>query len=202
MLNPDFEAKDNYNKAAHDVAYLKRLDEYALNRVLEYAGTTVTSERVRLAVFLMDSLPDREYPEQYPNGSEVEYWLSKDRVYLQCQEVIKAIKIIKNPVAVASETQETSLIKAKTKRDRAKNTALEIIPYFKHELEYAAQSQVGQQKSKPVDEIVREAVNIVLRVKKRGERSITRYLKDLDINTTALEYGRQIVRQKLQNKPL
>ena len=39
MLNPDFEAKGNYNKAAHDVAYLKRLDEYALNRVLEYAGT-------------------------------------------------------------------------------------------------------------------------------------------------------------------
>ncbi len=95
-MNFDFETRDHYDKAAHDVAYLKRLDEYALNRVSDWAEE-IWAEDVRQATMLTDANTTYAYPDEYRGGREVEYWLSIEYQAQKCAKVRKAIEQIRNP---------------------------------------------------------------------------------------------------------
>ncbi|GAB3509320.1 hypothetical protein GCM10027341_46200 [Spirosoma knui] len=92
-MRTPFEIRDNYEKARHDVTYLKRLDEYDLNRVSEYAEKEWMS-CVQHAANFMDMMGEQlYYPEEYRNGREVEYILERNMVNAQeCQRVRNEIR--------------------------------------------------------------------------------------------------------------
>ncbi|CCH01384.1 hypothetical protein FAES_3376 [Fibrella aestuarina BUZ 2] len=105
MHNFSVEIRDNYNKAHQDVAYLKRLDEYDLNRVSEYAEEQ-WMQHVQMAVNLMEGSPNYAYPESYKNGREVEYWLGIEYQTQRCLKVRQEIERIRTS---KTQTVNTSL---------------------------------------------------------------------------------------------
>lgn len=109
MHNVPFEVRDNYDKAHQDEAYLKRLDEYDLNRVYEYAQNRwLTHLRMAEGMFLAN--PNYLYPEKYRGGHEFDYWLDVEWQSQRCKAVIKEIerlrKVEKEP-AIKSQTALT-----------------------------------------------------------------------------------------------